>query len=133
MSSFEATRPAVLVTPLAPIASSTGTPSHHVGSPTTSFQNPWPSFVKNSGWDILQIRFSKDRNLVPVPPRDELVPIRKPDWGRGRQGLKATWIGHATFHVETSSEGVGARGVRILFDPVWSERTSPVKWFGPKR
>jgi N-acyl-phosphatidylethanolamine-hydrolysing phospholipase D len=108
-------------------------PSHHVGNPPTSFQNPWPSFVKHSRWAILQTRFSKDRNLIPVPPRDELVQIHKPDWGNGERGLKATWIGHASFLVETTANEGAFRGIRVLLDPVWSERTSPVQWFGPKR
>lgn len=126
-------KPAVAVTSLPAVNLSTGTPSHHIGNPPNSFQNPWPSFVKSSPWNLLQTRFSKDRNFVPVPPRDELVPVCKPDWGHGRKGLKTTWIGHATFLVETSAAEDGGRGVRILFDPVWSERTSPVTWLGPKR
>ena len=109
------------------------TPAHHVGNPPTSFQNPWPSFRKQTGWDTLSTRFGRDRNFVPVPPREELVQIRTPDWGAGKQGLKVTWIGHATFLAETTVVGGAERGVRLLLDPVWSERTSPVKWAGPKR
>ncbi len=37
-----------------------------------------------------------------------------------------TWIGHATFLLQTS-------GANLLFDPVFSERASPVAWAGPKR
>lgn len=37
-----------------------------------------------------------------------------------------TWIGHATFLIQTS-EG------NLLTDPVFSERTSPVRWAGPRR
>ena len=114
-------------------------PSHHVGSPPTSFVNPWPSFNKQSLFDLL-ITSQRNRDFKPVPSRDRLVPIQKPDWGTGRQGLKATWIGHASFLIETSSsssstssEAAEPRGVRVLFDPVFSERTSPVTWAGPKR
>ncbi|THX63558.1 Metallo-hydrolase/oxidoreductase [Aureobasidium pullulans] len=86
---------------------------------------------------------------IATSSRDELVKVRKPDWGRSlpdwKQGLKATWLGHAGFLVETacsasttrvgsSAEGEKeARGIRILFDAVFSERTSPVGFFGPKR
>ena len=108
-------------------------PAHHIGKPPTAFQNPWPSFVEPTRWDLLKARFSSERNFVPVPPRDELVFIRSPDWGNGKAGLKATWIGHATFLVETTAHPGRSRGVRLLFDPVWSERTSPVSWLGPKR
>ena len=70
-----------------------------------------------------------------MPSRDQLVNIVRPDWGAGQEGLKATWIGHATFLIETPVQDNGGekRGVRILFDPVFSERTSPVSWAGPKR
>ena len=128
---------AVHVTKLAsilPAEEAPVTPSHHIGTPPTSFQNPWPSFRKFSRWDALQARFSSDRTFVPVPQsREELVPVRPPDWGAGKNGLKATWIGHASFLIETATLDGHSRGIRILFDPVWSERTSPVNWAGPKR
>lgn len=129
-------------------------PAHWVGNPPTHFQNPWPSFVKNSLYSTLQTRFGSERNFVPVPEsRDELVKVRSPDWGRDlagfENGIKATWLGHAGFLVETSCSGAdpekdtaapanldsktGRRGIRILFDTVFSERTSPVTWAGPKR
>jgi N-acyl-phosphatidylethanolamine-hydrolysing phospholipase D len=127
-----------------------GPPAHWTGNPPTSFRNPWPSFVKQHGLlDVFKIRFSNERNFVPVPEsRDELVKVRKPDWGREsttwQQRLKATWLGHAGWLVETaclasttqpalSADSKETRGIRILFDAVFSERTSPVDWFGPKR
>ena len=41
-------------------------------------------------------------------------------------GLRVTWIGHATTLVEIG-------GVRVLTDPVWSERVSPSTLAGPRR
>ena len=92
---------------------------------------------------MLQTRFGPNRNFVPIPEtRDELVKVRTPDWGRGQagweKGLKATWLGHAGFVVEMAVAKQEAsqpekRGLRILFDAVFSERTSPVSWYGPKR
>ncbi|SNS83493.1 L-ascorbate metabolism protein UlaG, beta-lactamase superfamily [Granulicella rosea] len=41
-------------------------------------------------------------------------------------GLRATWFGHSSALLEID-------GVRVLMDPVWDERASPVQWFGPKR
>lgn len=89
---------------------------------------------------------------MPVPEtRDELVKLRKPDWGRSDDPscsrLKATWIGHASWLIETPKQSVDfsfdnddsenassdARGVRIIVDPVFSERTSPISFLGPKR
>jgi len=43
-----------------------------------------------------------------------------------RSGLRITWMGHSTSLVEID-------GIRILIDPVWEERASPVSWSGPKR
>ena len=105
-------------------------PPHHVGNPPTSFVNPWPSFNKLSLYQLLTSSV-QGRDFKPIPSRDHLVPVQKPDWGVAEPGLKTTWIGHASFLIETPSDG--ARGVRILLDPVFSERTSPVSWAGPKR
>ncbi len=41
-------------------------------------------------------------------------------------GLRVTWLSHSTTLVEID-------GHRLLLDPVWSERASPVSWAGPKR
>jgi len=41
-------------------------------------------------------------------------------------GLRVTWMGHSAMLVEID-------GVRVLIDPVWDERASPVQWAGPKR
>lgn len=106
--------------------------SHHVGNPPTSFVNPWPSFHKQSLFDLL-VSSQRNRDFKPVPSRDQLVTIQVPDWGVGKEGLKATWIGHASFLIETSASDRAQRGVRVLFDPVFSDRTSPVTWAGPKR
>jgi len=41
-------------------------------------------------------------------------------------GLRVTWLGHSTLLLEID-------GVRLLTDPVWCERASPVPFAGPKR
>lgn len=40
--------------------------------------------------------------------------------------VRLSYVGHATILMQT-------RGLNILFDPVWSERVSPVSFAGPKR
>ena len=45
---------------------------------------------------------------------------------RLEQGLSVTFINHASFLIQVD-------GINILTDPVYSERTSPVGWAGPKR
>ncbi|CAM4499025.1 MULTISPECIES: MBL fold metallo-hydrolase [Myxococcus] len=41
-------------------------------------------------------------------------------------GLRATWLGHSTVLLEVD-------GKRVLTDPVWGERISPLPFTGPKR
>lgn len=41
-------------------------------------------------------------------------------------GLRVSWLGHSSILIEID-------GLRVLTDPVWSERVSPVQWAGPKR
>jgi L-ascorbate metabolism protein UlaG (beta-lactamase superfamily) len=48
-------------------------------------------------------------------------------WSRPPEtGLRATWLGHSTVLLEID-------GLRVLTDPVWGERASPVTFAGPKR
>src|SRR5262245_57222215 len=46
---------------------------------------------------------------------------RKPD-----SGFRVTWLGHSTTLLEIG-------GVRVLTDPVWGSRASPLSLAGPKR
>ena len=58
-----------------------------------------------------------------------LLPVESPlqAWSRPPDtGLRATWLGHSTVLLEMD-------GVRVLTDPVWGERVSPVEWAGPRR
>ena len=74
------------------------------------------------------------KKFVPVPnDRVGLVEVRKPDFGGDKHGLKATWIGHASFLIETTKADGAVRGMRILLDPVWSERVGPYGKVGPVR
>ncbi len=45
---------------------------------------------------------------------------------RPETGLRATWLGHSTVLLEVD-------GARVLTDPVWGDRASPVSFAGPKR
>jgi L-ascorbate metabolism protein UlaG (beta-lactamase superfamily) len=57
------------------------------------------------------------------------LPIVNPldAWLRpAESGLRATWLGHSTVLLEID-------GMRVLTDPVWGERVSPLSFAGPKR
>lgn len=43
-----------------------------------------------------------------------------------KSGLRVTWMGHSSLLVEVD-------GYRVLTDPIWSERCSPVQSIGPQR
>ena len=62
---------------------------------------------------------------VPAAPLPALNPLEA--WRRKPQsGLRVTWLGHSTVLIEIE-------GVRILTDPVWGPRASPLSLAGPKR
>jgi N-acyl-phosphatidylethanolamine-hydrolysing phospholipase D len=110
-------------------------PPHHVGNPPTSFQNPWESAGPHHKlWSLMKYKWFNGRtSALPLPPEPERVPVRTPNWGVGFEGLKATWFGHASFLVETAAQNGADRGIRIMFDPVFSHRMSPVSFAGPVR
>jgi L-ascorbate metabolism protein UlaG (beta-lactamase superfamily) len=60
-----------------------------------------------------------------------IMNVRKPSFltsrTSGNAPIRATWLGHACFFVEFST------GLRVIFDPVFSERCSPLSFAGPKR
>jgi len=66
-----------------------------------------------------------DEDRVPSTPLPLVDPLAL--WGkRPSSGLRVTWLGHSTLLVEID-------GVRVLTDPVWSNRVSPLPFAGPKR
>ena len=59
---------------------------------------------------------------APLPSQSPLA-----GWARSPEtGLRTTWLGHSTVLLEID-------GTRVLTDPVWGERASPVTFAGPKR
>jgi L-ascorbate metabolism protein UlaG (beta-lactamase superfamily) len=62
---------------------------------------------------------------VPGQPLPSVSPLE--DWRRRPDsGLRATWLGHSTVLIEID-------GLRVLTDPVWGPRASPLVLAGPKR
>lgn len=85
------------------------------------FLNPSEPPTDRSLLDVLRWRLSSRAAVwpkhVPVTPA---VPTARVD------GLRVTMVGHATVLIQ-------AGGLNILTDPVWSERASPFRTFGPRR
>lgn len=85
------------------------------------FFNPEGHDLK-SFWDLLTWQFSGDSIDWPesVPNSNyQLPPLEN------KKGV-VTFINHATFLIQLP-------GITILTDPIYSERTSPFKFMGPKR
>jgi N-acyl-phosphatidylethanolamine-hydrolysing phospholipase D len=64
-----------------------------------------------------------------VPDRGRPLELVANDGAALRGALPAphvTWIGHSTFLVQLA-------GVNLLTDPIWSQRTSPLSFAGPRR
>jgi L-ascorbate metabolism protein UlaG (beta-lactamase superfamily) len=62
---------------------------------------------------------------IPSAPLPLVNPLAR--WAkRAESGLRVTWLGHSTLLIELD-------GVRVLTDPVWGNRASPLPFAGPKR
>ncbi|MEC9391971.1 MAG: MBL fold metallo-hydrolase [Pseudomonadota bacterium] len=72
--------------------------------------------------EILKWSFNRES---PIPEYLEVKEIIDPNIFQEKRNY-AFWIGHASFLVSNGN-------VNILFDPIFSERASPLKFAGPKR
>lgn len=81
--------------------------------------------LQGSPWPLLGEYFFGNTTRNPKAP----LPIARPHeiWTRSAEtGLRATWLGHSTVLLEMD-------GLRVLTDPVFGDRVSPVSFAGPRR
>lgn len=101
--------------------------SHHTYD---GFRNPYPGFKERDFSDFL--RWSVWDRLTgkkPKHPATYSFPLADNDGSYLRANhtdFTVTWVGHSTLLIQIE-------GVTILTDPIWSKRSSPVKFAGPKR
>jgi len=92
------------------------------------YQNPVPTTVGGFGiiFKVLPLylrnRADTEPKVPPGPFRTDVRTFRQAP----ASGLRVTWFGHSSMLLEID-------GLRILVDPIWEERASPVQWFGPLR
>ncbi|MEV5987096.1 MBL fold metallo-hydrolase [Streptomyces sp. NPDC052051] len=96
-----------------------------------AFVNPEGTRTRPTGGSTLDLAkafFRKEdrarrgpSGTIPVHPTTYADLARPP-----ASGLRLTWMGHSGVLVEID-------GHRVLFDPVWGERCSPLAFAGPKR
>lgn len=73
-------------------------------------------------WDF----FTGGKARVPGAPLPVESPLDAWQTGKVASGLRVTWLGHSTLLLEVD-------GYRVLTDPVFGNRASPVSFAGPKR
>ena len=91
-------------------------------------------FADGKAQNFVPIDLSMNRNYVGAIKRyirggqEPMVklPVTTPVFGSPSIDAQITWLGHSSMVVELD-------GVRVLFDPVLSERASPFQFMGPKR
>lgn len=98
---------------------------HHTKA---GFQNNYLS--EPIGGSLLKWQWQRiTAGLPKAPANGYAFPVEQPDlaWlAQNRTINSATWIGHATVLMQIN-------GINLLTDPVFSDRTSPVSFAGPKR
>lgn len=123
------------------------------------FRNPWSSFHKGKPREVWQaLEWGEDsdpaidlaashlRDLAAADSNStsrpqqaaQLLQVEKPDFSfdrdpSGEQRAKSTWLGHAGVLLQLSPFHQGGSPIRIIFDPIFSKRSSPSKYVGPMR
>ncbi len=82
--------------------------------------------VPGKGFEVMTEFLTLGGRRVPDKPLPTAPATRATFDAPPADGLRVTWLGHSTVLVELE-------GQRVLFDPVWAERSSPSRWAGPKR
>ncbi len=88
------------------------------------FENP-QSLVNHFGLMVSGMFSASDDATPESTPPFERVPASRFATPPA-SGLRITWLGHSTLLLEID-------GHRVLTDPVWGERSSPLSWIGPTR
>ena len=104
----------------------TDRPYHHTEN---GFRNLHMEHPNKSFFSFLRMRYFSDVTWADHKSRASEVPIKQLDLGplnKPSQNLQVSWLGHSTFLIQFD-------GLNIMTDPVFSERTSPFSFFGPKR
>lgn len=90
------------------------------------FFNPHIEEIRRNFKDVIlwQMGFYADRTKTPHAPEGYTYPIIPPTYNAGAP--TAIWINHSTYLISVN-------GLNFLTDPIWSDRCSPISFFGPKR
>jgi len=90
-----------------------------------SFVNPQP--IVNDSRGAIALLFKSNPAIVsPTAPPPSVSGDRTRFQSPPLSGVRVTWLGHSSTLIEID-------GHRVLTDPVWSDRASPLSWIGPRR
>jgi L-ascorbate metabolism protein UlaG (beta-lactamase superfamily)/uncharacterized protein YbjT (DUF2867 family) len=89
------------------------------------FRNPQPVFTPPFS-EVIAEQLGGADHQVPSEPVTYERRVRADFDAVPESGLRVTWLGHSTLLLEID-------GYRILIDPVWGQRTSPLSFVGPER
>jgi L-ascorbate metabolism protein UlaG (beta-lactamase superfamily) len=87
------------------------------------FYNPWSRY-QTTFLDVMKWKFTAKTVEWPQSVKNNPFPVIDPQYQRG--DVSVSFINHASFLIQVG-------GLNILTDPVFSERTSPFSFAGPKR
>ena len=92
------------------------------------FQNPVPTELGGLGMalKLIPLYLANKEERTPRRPLGPFLTDPAAYAAPPISGLRITWFGHSSTLVEID-------GLRVLMDPVWDERASPVRWAGPAR
>lgn len=79
--------------------------------------------------DIIKWRLNRPDNVPNFSQSVDVLPVVKPEFllmENHDGGIPVTWFGHSSLLLNID-------GIKILTDPIFSERCSPIQWAGPKR
>ncbi len=100
-------------------------PARKVGR---KFQNPVETKMGTFGMlpKVLKLYLTNKEERVPKNPLGPFATDTRVYQQPPASGLRVTWMGHSCLLIEID-------GLRVLVDPVWDKRASPLSWLGPKR
>lgn len=82
-----------------------------------------PPYHPHNFFDVIRWTFTASRSKWPAFIVNPSIPDLSPVVG---DQVKVTYVNHSTMLIQTAH-------LNFLTDPIWTERASPIFWYGPKR
>ncbi|MFT5811346.1 MAG: N-acyl-phosphatidylethanolamine-hydrolyzing phospholipase D [Rubritalea sp.] len=109
-----------------PLLNDPNSPAHHTDE---GFQNLYIETPDKTFFSYLKMRYLSDVQWADHEGEADQVPFQPLDLNaviNPKEGLQVSWLGHSTFLIQLD-------GITLLTDPIFSERSSPFSFVGPKR